>query len=125
MGMRRECSRPPFPASSLCTPPPSLSFLSPQDYKVHIKHTDGSFEYIPYFCLPGALPSEKVLCALTDLLVAGDRAAAAGPWVDGHWHESPTSLVWLMLAPPAPHAAGLGVRSPPALAPCPTSNCSQ
>ncbi|KAL4421293.1 hypothetical protein ABPG75_010584 [Micractinium tetrahymenae] len=23
-----------------------------QDYKVHIKHTDGSFEYIPYFCLP-------------------------------------------------------------------------
>ncbi|EFN50942.1 hypothetical protein CHLNCDRAFT_55433 [Chlorella variabilis] len=22
------------------------------DYKVHIKHTDGSFEYIPYFCLP-------------------------------------------------------------------------
>ncbi|KAI7836528.1 hypothetical protein COHA_009628 [Chlorella ohadii] len=23
-----------------------------QDYKVHIKHTDGSFEYVPYFCLP-------------------------------------------------------------------------
>jgi len=23
-----------------------------QDYKVHIKHTDGHFEYIPYFCLP-------------------------------------------------------------------------
>ncbi|CAK0787353.1 hypothetical protein CVIRNUC_010573 [Coccomyxa viridis] len=23
-----------------------------QDYRVHIKHTDGSFEYIPYFCLP-------------------------------------------------------------------------
>ena len=25
---------------------------SAQDYRVHIKHTDGSFEYIPYFCLP-------------------------------------------------------------------------
>lgn len=24
-----------------------------QDYKVHIKHLDGSFEYVPYFCLPG------------------------------------------------------------------------
>ena len=23
-----------------------------QDYRVHIKHTDGSFEYVPYFCLP-------------------------------------------------------------------------
>ncbi|KAL6760746.1 coenzyme F420 hydrogenase family [Haematococcus lacustris] len=23
-----------------------------QDYKVHVKHLDGSFEYIPYFCLP-------------------------------------------------------------------------
>lgn len=23
-----------------------------QDYRVHIKHTDGHFEYIPYFCLP-------------------------------------------------------------------------
>jgi Coenzyme F420 hydrogenase/dehydrogenase, beta subunit C terminus len=23
-----------------------------QDYRVHIKHTDGSFEYIPYFSLP-------------------------------------------------------------------------
>ncbi|MEW5312039.1 MAG: hypothetical protein WDW38_003702 [Sanguina aurantia] len=23
-----------------------------QDYRVHIKHLDGSFEYVPYFCLP-------------------------------------------------------------------------
>ena len=23
-----------------------------QDYRVHIKHMDGSFEYVPYFCLP-------------------------------------------------------------------------
>lgn len=23
-----------------------------QDYRVHIKHTDGRFEYIPYFSLP-------------------------------------------------------------------------
>lgn len=33
-----------------CPAPP---VLHPQDYKVHIKHTDGSFEYVPYFCLPG------------------------------------------------------------------------
>ena len=26
--------------------------LHAQDYRVHIKHTDGSFEYVPYFCLP-------------------------------------------------------------------------
>lgn len=24
----------------------------PQDYRVHLKHMDGSFEKIPYFCLP-------------------------------------------------------------------------
>jgi hypothetical protein len=30
-----------------------------QDYKVHIKHTDGSFEYVPYFCLPGQLRKSK------------------------------------------------------------------
>jgi 7-hydroxymethyl chlorophyll a reductase len=23
-----------------------------QDYQVHIKHTDGKYETIPYFCLP-------------------------------------------------------------------------
>ena len=23
-----------------------------QDYRVHIKHQDGSYEKIPYFCLP-------------------------------------------------------------------------
>jgi 7-hydroxymethyl chlorophyll a reductase len=23
-----------------------------QDYKVHIKHTDGHYEKVPYFCLP-------------------------------------------------------------------------
>ena len=25
---------------------------APQDYRVHIKHTDGSFEKVPYFSLP-------------------------------------------------------------------------
>lgn len=24
----------------------------PQDYRVHIKHTDGHFEHVPYFSLP-------------------------------------------------------------------------
>lgn len=23
-----------------------------QDYQVHIKHTDGHYELVPYFCLP-------------------------------------------------------------------------
>jgi 7-hydroxymethyl chlorophyll a reductase len=23
-----------------------------QDYQVHIKHTDGRYERVPYFCLP-------------------------------------------------------------------------
>lgn len=23
-----------------------------QDYQVHLKHTDGHFEKVPYFCLP-------------------------------------------------------------------------
>lgn len=32
---------------------PACPHPSKQDYKVHIKHTDGSFEYVPYFCLPG------------------------------------------------------------------------
>ena len=31
---------------------PLKAGTSAQDYRVHIKHTDGSFEYIPYFCLP-------------------------------------------------------------------------
>ena len=26
-----------------------------QDYRVHIKHTDGRFEYIPYFSLPAGM----------------------------------------------------------------------
>ena len=31
-------------------PPSLLQFM--QDYQVHIKHTDGKYETIPYFCLP-------------------------------------------------------------------------
>ena len=30
----------------------SFSHRILQDYRVHIKHTDGSFEYVPYFSLP-------------------------------------------------------------------------
>lgn len=33
-------------------PETALHYEFMQDYRVHIKHTDGSFEYIPYFCLP-------------------------------------------------------------------------
>ena len=31
---------------------PDSSVLARQDYRVHIKHTDGSFEKVPYFSLP-------------------------------------------------------------------------
>jgi hypothetical protein len=30
-----------------------------QDYKVHIKHLDGSFEYVPYFCLPAKVGGRR------------------------------------------------------------------
>eukprot|EP00775_Hariotina_reticulata_P002974 gene2974-3258_t len=34
------------------TPETVLHYEFMQDYKVHIKHTDGRYETIPYFCLP-------------------------------------------------------------------------
>ncbi|GLI70429.1 hypothetical protein VaNZ11_015337 [Volvox africanus] len=33
-------------------PDKALHYEFMQDYRVHVKHTDGSFEYVPYFCLP-------------------------------------------------------------------------
>lgn len=33
-------------------PHEALHYEFMQDYRVHVKHTDGSFEYVPYFCLP-------------------------------------------------------------------------
>ncbi|EFJ46266.1 hypothetical protein VOLCADRAFT_93375 [Volvox carteri f. nagariensis] len=33
-------------------PQEALHYEFMQDYRVHVKHTDGSFEYVPYFCLP-------------------------------------------------------------------------
>ncbi|PNH06770.1 7-hydroxymethyl chlorophyll a reductase, chloroplastic [Tetrabaena socialis] len=33
-------------------PEEALHYEFMQDYRVHVKHTDGSFEYVPYFCLP-------------------------------------------------------------------------
>ncbi|GBF89968.1 hypothetical protein Rsub_02674, partial [Raphidocelis subcapitata] len=33
-------------------PASALHYEFMQDYRVHIKHDDGSFEYVPYFCLP-------------------------------------------------------------------------
>ncbi|GIL74361.1 hypothetical protein Vretifemale_4277 [Volvox reticuliferus] len=33
-------------------PDQALHYEFMQDYRVHVKHTDGSFEYVPYFCLP-------------------------------------------------------------------------
>lgn len=29
-------------------------------YRVHLKHMDGSFEYVPYFCLPANDLSEVI-----------------------------------------------------------------
>ncbi|KAG2432268.1 hypothetical protein HXX76_009186 [Chlamydomonas incerta] len=33
-------------------PDQALHYEFMQDYRVHVKHTDGAFEYVPYFCLP-------------------------------------------------------------------------
>lgn len=33
-------------------PDTAMHYEFVQDYRVHIKHTDGHFEYVPYFCLP-------------------------------------------------------------------------
>ncbi|GLC35133.1 hypothetical protein PLESTB_000557800 [Pleodorina starrii] len=33
-------------------PQEALHYEFMQDYRVHVKHTDGGFEYVPYFCLP-------------------------------------------------------------------------
>ncbi|PSC76507.1 7-hydroxymethyl chlorophyll a chloroplastic [Micractinium conductrix] len=38
-------------AASL-NPDTVLHYEFMQDYRVHLKHMDGSFEYVPYFCLP-------------------------------------------------------------------------
>jgi hypothetical protein len=31
---------------------PVVHYEFMQDYQVHLKHTDGHFEKVPYFCLP-------------------------------------------------------------------------
>jgi coenzyme F420-reducing hydrogenase beta subunit len=41
-----------FLSAASADPGSVLHYEFMQDYKVHIKHTDGSFEYVPYFCLP-------------------------------------------------------------------------
>lgn len=41
-----------FLNAASATPETALHYEFMQDYRVHIKHTDGHFEYIPYFSLP-------------------------------------------------------------------------
>ncbi len=41
-----------FLSAASSRPDSVLHYEFMQDYRVHIKHTDGSFEYTPYFCLP-------------------------------------------------------------------------
>lgn len=41
-----------FLNAASATPDTVLHYEFMQDYRVHIKHTDGHFEKIPYFCLP-------------------------------------------------------------------------
>ena len=59
----------------------ALHYEFMQDYKVHIKHTDGRYEQIPYFCLPAKELNDVIApscysCfdypnALADLVVRG------------------------------------------------------
>lgn len=63
-----------------------LLFQFMQDYQVHIKHLDGHYELIPYFCLPAKDLNDVIApscysCfdypnALADLVVGG-------PWGSG------------------------------------------
>jgi len=70
--------------NKLATPPPVLLLLVlqfMQDYQVHIKHLDGHYELIPYFCLPANDLNDVIApscysCfdypnALADLVVGG------------------------------------------------------
>ena len=41
-----------FLGAASSRPAEALHYEFMQDYRVHVKHTDGEFEYIPYFCLP-------------------------------------------------------------------------
>jgi len=41
-----------FLAAASTRPEQVLHYEFMQDYRVHVKHTDGTFEYKPYFCLP-------------------------------------------------------------------------
>lgn len=42
------------------TPETFLHYEFMQDYRVHIKHLDGHFEYIPYFSLPSVKLTDVV-----------------------------------------------------------------
>jgi hypothetical protein len=70
-------------AAAQNTPPAEtvLHYEFMQDYKVHLKHTDGHYEKVPYFCLPAKDLNDVIApscysCfdypnALADLVVSG------------------------------------------------------
>ena len=43
---------PKFLAAASEDPGTVVHYEFMQDYRVHLKHDDGSFEKVPYFCLP-------------------------------------------------------------------------
>lgn len=87
-----------FPAL-LQSSAPLLSWPAVQDYKVHIKHTDGSFEYVPYFCLPGGL--------VGDVLVRCKSRRLLGPYFC-----LPGGLVGDVLHVPLSLECGSGIAMP-------------
>ena len=51
-----------------------------QDLRVHVKHTDGDFEYLPYFCLPANELNDvrRRRCSMRRCLGAGRLPAVPG-----------------------------------------------
>jgi hypothetical protein len=89
---------PPAPIPLLSPPPPfppdtALHYEFMQDYRVHIKHTDGRYETIPYFCLPAKELNDVIApscysCfdypnALADLVVGYMGVPYTGGWGGG------------------------------------------
>ena len=76
-----------FPAL-LQSSAPLLSWPAVQDYKVHIKHTDGSFEYVPYFCLPGGLVGDVLHVPLSLECGSGIAMPTDGRRREGGWQHA-------------------------------------
>ena len=78
-------------------PATALHYEFMQDYRVHIKHTDGSFEYVPYFSLPANQLTDVISpscysCfdytnSLADAVVGYMGVPYSGADMTGHWQH--------------------------------------